>query len=52
MARSHEPAFADVVSGWLLAETTPISLPDLRWDRLIYPIRDCEQFLRARAPQL
>lgn len=52
MARSHEPAFADVVSGWLLAETTPLSLPDLRWDRLIYPIRDCEQFLRARAPQL
>lgn len=52
MARSLEPAFADVVSGWLLAETTPISLPDLRWDRLIYPIRDCEQFLRARAPQL
>ena len=52
MARSHAFAFADVVSGWLLAETAPISLPDARWDRLIYPIRDCEQFLRARAPQL
>ena len=52
MARSHELAMADVVSSWLLAETAPISLPDLRWDRLLYPIRDCEQFLRARAPQL
>lgn len=52
MACAHEPAMADVVSGWLLAETAPISLPDLRWDRLLYPIRDCEQFLRARAPQL
>jgi hypothetical protein len=52
MARTHDPSFADVVSSWLLAETAPISLPDARWDRLIYPIRDCEQFLRARAPQL
>jgi hypothetical protein len=52
IARTHDFAFADVVSGWLLAETAPISLPDARWDRLIYPIRDCEQFLRARAPQL
>lgn len=52
MARTHDFSVADVVSGWLLAETAPISLPDARWDRLIYPIRDCEQFLRARAPQL
>ncbi|HEY0304780.1 MAG TPA: hypothetical protein VGC44_07395 [Longimicrobiales bacterium] len=52
MARTHEIALADVVSSWLLAETAPISLPDARWDRLLYPIRDCEQFLRARAPQL
>ena len=52
MARSHEPAMADVVAGWLLAETAPLSLPDARWDRLLYPIRDCEQYLRSRAPQL
>jgi hypothetical protein len=52
IARVHDGATADVVSGWLLAETAPVSLPDARWDRLIYPIRDCEQFLRARAPQL
>ena len=52
MARTHDFTMADVISSWLLAETTPISLPDARWDRLLYPIRDCEQFLRARAPQL
>ena len=42
----------DAVSRWLLAETTPLSLPDARWDRLIYPVLDCESFLRARAPRL
>jgi hypothetical protein len=48
MAASHEPAVADVISQWLLAELRPVALPDARWDRLIYPIRDCEEFLRAR----
>ena len=43
---------ADRISRWLLAETTPLSLPDTRWDVLLYPIRDCEQFLRARMPTL
>jgi hypothetical protein len=48
MAASHDPAMADVISQWLLAELRPVALPDARWDRLIYPIRDCEEFLRAR----
>lgn len=52
VAVSHEPAIADRISRWLLAETTPLSLPDARWDRLIYPVHDCEAFLRARAPHL
>lgn len=43
---------ADLISGWLLKEVSPPALPDARWDRLLYPIRDCEQFLRARAPVL
>jgi hypothetical protein len=38
---------ADRVSGWLLAERAPLSLPDARWDRMMYGIRDCEEFLRA-----
>jgi hypothetical protein len=52
MAVTHDPAIADRISRWLLAETTPLSLPDARWDRLLYPIRDCEEFLRARAPKI
>lgn len=43
-------ALADQVTGWLLAETAPLSLPDPRWDRMLYPIRDCEQYLKSKAP--
>jgi hypothetical protein len=43
-------ARVDEISRWLLAETVPLSLPDARWDRLLYPIHDCEAFLRSRAP--
>lgn len=43
-------AMADEISRWLLAERAPLSLPDSRWDRMIYPIRDCEQYLRSIAP--
>jgi hypothetical protein len=38
---------AEEVSRWLLAETTPLALPDSRWDRMAYGIRDSEEFLRA-----
>lgn len=38
---------ADQISGWVLAEATPLSLPDGRWDTMAYGIRDCEQFLKA-----
>jgi hypothetical protein len=38
---------ADEVSRWILAEATPLSLPDGRWDKMVYGIRDCEEFLRA-----
>jgi hypothetical protein len=38
---------ADEVSRWILAERTPLALPDGRWDRMMYGIRDCEEFLRA-----
>lgn len=52
VAASHSAGTADLVSSWLLAETRPLSLPDARWDRLMYPIHDCEEYLRARAPRL
>lgn len=38
---------ADQISAWVLAERTPLALPDARWDRMMYGIRDCEEFLRA-----
>jgi hypothetical protein len=42
--------WADKISAWLLQETRPVSLPDPRYDRLLYPFRMCEQHLRSRAP--
>jgi hypothetical protein len=40
---------ADAVSRWILAELRPLAMPDARWDRMVYGIRDCEEFLRAIA---
>ncbi len=40
---------ATAVSRWLLAERAPLSAPDGRWDRLLYPIHQVETFLRAQA---
>jgi len=40
---------ADEVSRWILAEASPLALPDGRWDKMVYGIRDCEEFLRAVA---
>lgn len=40
-------ARADGVSRWLLAERAPVSLPDTRWDVMVYGIRECEQYLTA-----
>ncbi len=51
-ATEQSLARADEISRWLLAETSPLSLPDTRWDRLLYPIRDCEEYLRTRAPRV
>jgi hypothetical protein len=39
--RAHE------VSRWILAEASPLALPDARWDKMVYGVRDCEEFLRA-----
>jgi hypothetical protein len=38
---------ADDVSRWILAEVSPLALPDARWDKMVYGVRDCEEFLRA-----
>lgn len=38
---------ADRVSQWVMAETAPNAMPDARWDKMAYGIRNCEEFLRA-----
>lgn len=38
---------ANDVSRWVLAEALPLATPDGRWDKMVYGIRDCEEFLRA-----
>jgi hypothetical protein len=38
---------ADEISRWVLAESSPLALPDGRWDKMSYGIRDVEEFLRA-----
>lgn len=40
-------ARANEVSRWVLAEALPLALPDGRWDKMVYGIRDCESFLRG-----
>jgi hypothetical protein len=49
-----EPAVlqrADAISAWLLAERAPLSTPDARWDRLLYPLHHVEDYLKARLPR-
>jgi hypothetical protein len=41
---------AERVSSWILAERSPLSLPDMRFDRLLYPIRAVELLLKSRHP--
>lgn len=52
-ARAHDATVvaASATSGWLARERAPISTPDRRWDRLLYPIHDVETYLSTRAPR-
>jgi hypothetical protein len=52
-ARAHPDTvgLASPLSAWLMRERAPLSTPDRRWDRLLYPIHDVETYLRARAPR-
>jgi hypothetical protein len=40
----------DDVAGWLLAERAPVSLPDPRFDKLLYPIHLVEMYLKSIQP--
>lgn len=41
---------ADLISSWILLEAKPVAFPASRWDRMIYPIKYCEDYLKSRAP--
>jgi hypothetical protein len=40
-------ARADLVSRWILAERSPVALPDPRWGAMAYGVRLTEEYLRA-----
>lgn len=40
----------DLISNWILLETKPVAFPVSRWDRMIYPIKYCEDYLKSKAP--
>ncbi len=42
----------DEISGWILLERNPIAFPAGRWDRMIYPVKYCEDYLKSKAPSL
>ncbi len=47
-AETHDlSSRADEISRWIAAEGAPLALPDSRWDKMAYGIRDTEEFLRA-----
>ncbi len=52
-ARAHADTLgaAGAISAWLGRERAPVSTPDARFDRLLYPIHDVETYLRSRAPR-
>lgn len=41
---------ADIISSWILLETKPVAFPASRWDRMIYPVKYCEDYLKSKAP--
>ena len=49
-ADAESIARADAIGAWLVNERKPLSTPDARFDRLLYPIHDVETYLRSRAP--
>lgn len=42
--------YANRISGWVLDERAPYGLPDPRFDRLLYPIRRVEMYLKSKQP--
>ena len=45
-------SFADQFSKWLLSDRLPTAYPSPRWDKHLYPIRACENYLSSIMPSL
>jgi hypothetical protein len=50
-ADAETVARATELSGWLWAERAPLATPATRWDRLLYPLHNVEEYLKALAPR-
>lgn len=50
-AREDSLTKADTICRWLMAERSPISAPDARWDRLLYGIHGVERYLKVSRGQ-
>jgi hypothetical protein len=52
-ARAHPDSIARAseLSSWLWSERAPLATPATRWDRLLYPLHQVEEYLNALAPR-
>jgi hypothetical protein len=48
----NAPEWAERFSKSLLSERLPTSYPDPRWDKHLYPIRECENYLSSIMPSI
>lgn len=48
----NAPEYAERFSKSLLSERLPTSYPDPRWDKHLYPIRECENYLSSIMPSI
>jgi len=50
--RDNAPEYAERFSRSLLSERLPTSYPTPRWDKHLYPIRECENYLSSIMPSI
>ena len=52
-ARAHPDTVARAagLSEWIWQERAPLATPATRWDRLLYPLHQVEEYLKALAPR-
>ena len=43
----HDSLFVNAISAAIYSDRLPISTSDMRWDKLIYPLKVCERYLQS-----